>query len=151
MSFFDARAGDEIMLEKLTGFRFWAVSYGEAWGYPPMSLRSFQNPMSWLPGQPAVSDELPTMDNSHGISVYKTVQAAMDGGADAIAGTSANRADVPLCYRGGIVLGHVELWGSVVEHDRGYRAQYVQPITFIRAWGYDPDRILREVQSQWRV
>lgn len=34
-----------------------------------------------------------------------------------------------------LVMGHVALWGRVIEHEQGYRAQYAYPIAL---WPYQP-------------
>jgi hypothetical protein len=65
-----------------------------------------------------------------------------------------------ICQRGPLdrvmrVAGIAQLWGRVVQHDRGYRAEYAQPLrlltvpTLVRV--RDADGLLEAVAERYRI
>lgn len=147
---FDVRAGDEITYGKLRGVRFWTYQFVDPSGRnPPCTICSFQHDHEWIPSRPTQSEgELPTIENGRGLNVYKTVDDAMRGSADAIHGVIENL-EGWYSSTGGIVLGEVEFWGPCVEYEFIYAAQYVQPSRFVQAWGYKPWQIVDDLNLLW--
>jgi hypothetical protein len=150
-NYLDIHFGDEIIIGPLKGVRFWTYEF------PSRTITSFQyHDIVWSPWQPAVSDGIPTVENGRGLNVYKTEADAMHGSADAINGVVKDIGAHAvggwswITNRSGILLGEVEFWGdSVIEHEFGYRAQYVKPTRFLRAWGYQPEQTVDELNKLW--
>lgn len=104
--------GDSTPVEaqEIIGWRSWQVedSGSELW------LKSVVVPAYWQPGQALEAYFLPPPAGSmHGPGIYAAKSEA--GALEALA-------DWP-----GSVYGTVALWGTVIEHDRGYRAQFAYP------------------------
>ena len=47
----------------------------------------------------------------------------------------------------GIVIGEVDLWGRVLEHSKGYRAEHARPAAFYCAIGDRSDEALAELRA----
>jgi hypothetical protein len=143
-NYLDIHFGDEVIIGPLKGVRFWTYEF------PSLVIESFQyRDIIWNPWQAAQSDGIPTVENGRGLNVYKTVDDAMRGSADAINSVAEMLGRWCEC-RAGIVLGKVEFWGdSVIEHEFGYRAQHVKPTRFLRAWGYRAEQIVDELNTLW--
>jgi hypothetical protein len=136
MNFLDVHAGDEIIIGKIKGVRFWSYQFIDpSKRSPPRTITSFQYDISWVASRPAVSDMEPTLENGRGLNVYKTLRDAMEGSGEAVGAVIEDSHGHWVNTKCGLVFGVVEIWGNVVEHERGYHAQYVQPISFDRAWG----------------
>lgn len=146
MDFMNVRGGDEIVVGKIRGVRFWSYALNSS---PPREITSFQNDIRWVASRPAEPDEVPTMENGRGLNVYKTIGHALENSADAVAGVVEDSNGFYCDKKYGLVLGAVDLWGCAVEHERGYHAQYVEPVSFDQAWGYDPDEILADLNDLW--
>lgn len=146
MDFLSVRAGDEIVIGKIKGVRFWRYRLD---GSPPREIASFQHDTRWIVSRPAEPDEVPTMENERGLNVYKTVEYALENSADAVAGVVEDPHGFYRDGKCGLVLGTVNLWGCTVVHERGYHAQYVEPVSFDQAWGYDPTEILVDLSTLW--
>lgn len=90
------------------GYRNWKMQEG--------ILRSTVNDIPWIPGTPfkakcsRSAHDAPQSGCGCGIYAYK--DRAKEFGF------------------GGIISGSVALWGTLVEHKLGYRAQYAYPLTF---------------------
>jgi hypothetical protein len=101
--------------EPLVGWRAWGSVSPE--GYLKALTRSFY----WVPGKAVqVRCDLcggpakPTMTNHAGLHAFKTVKQLLDDHAHV-----------------GTIIGQVYLWGTVVECERGYRAEYAYPKALI--------------------
>lgn len=104
-----------IRLGEIIGWRAWRVIDGK--------LVSFVMSYPWFPGEPMVGDVNATAWGSFRTGVYALRSAE-----------TARRMimeHVSACiYIGGdlsVVLGRVSLWGEVVEHQGGYRAEFAKP------------------------
>lgn len=81
-----------------------------------------------------VSDLAPDLDNEKGIYAYKNIQAPMVG--DVVS-------DKIIEARLAITIGYfslqatVELAGTVIEHELGYRAQYARMLEIVEFYNYD--------------
>jgi len=96
--------------EEIIGWRAWRVDTlnSELW------LKSVVVPVYWQPGEALQACYFPPPAGSvHGPGIYaaKTEAGALEAMDDWT----------------GTVYGTVALWGTVVEHVRGYRAQYAYP------------------------
>ena len=49
------------------------------------------------------------------------------------------------------VVGEVDMWGLVMEHEHGYRAQYARPRAFLKAKGRNAEAALAELRSCFDV
>jgi hypothetical protein len=67
---------------------------------------------AWLPHIPAQGD--PRVEGA-GIHAFKSLDEAFE---------YADKASDWIFPSGSIVVGHVALWGDVIEHEHGYRAEY---------------------------
>jgi hypothetical protein len=94
----------EFMAGPLIGWRLWRVTKKQ-------KLQSLSYGHVWTPGKPMVGDPRP--GNTHG--VY-----AMKARGDVESFPSAETSDT--------VLGEVALWGRIIEHEHGYRAQFGYPL-----------------------
>jgi hypothetical protein len=145
-------AGDEIVIGKMRGWRFWTYQFVDPrlyHGDPPRTISSWQHDHEWVASRPTEPNALPTMENGRGINIYKTAADALEGSADAINAAAGPQLAKWIECQGGIVLGEVEFWGETVEYTRGYRAQYVIPVCFDRAWGYEPEQIVDDLNLLW--
>ena len=50
------------------------------------------------------------------------------------------------CYS---LLGAVKAWGKVIRGDKGFRAQYMQPLAFLEPSNYIPHRATRLLATEW--
>lgn len=128
----------QVKAGEIVGWRAWLIKNGPG-GY---RLSSVAAPADWRPGQPMRGT--PTPDGSAGVHAWKTRQQAEQ-------------------YARGddIVVGQVELWGKVIEHELGYRAEYgaiksldalelVHPTTHSGICGSAPS-VLRDLQQTYGV
>lgn len=114
---------------EITAWRAWKVSPG---GY----LHSMSAGTMWSPGQPmsiaAGPQGLGGLDDGFGVHAWKIEAQAHDyiaGSLDAI-------------------VGEVELWGEVIEHQEGYRAEYAK----IKSLNWaTPNLNLRDLQRRYGV
>ncbi len=91
----------QVKAGEIVGWRAWMI-HATPQGY---RLSSVAANAQWYPGQPMTGK--PTPDGQAGVHAWKSRQQAED------------------YARGGDhVVGQVELWGKVIEHDLGYRAEF---------------------------
>lgn len=95
----------EWMAGPITGWRCWFVNESEG------LLRSVTQRTAWAPGVPMKGDPAP--GNHSGIYAMKARELLRDD--------YDNDRDF-------MVFGKVALWGKVIEHAKGYRAQYAYPL-----------------------
>jgi hypothetical protein len=107
------RATHELSVGEVLAWRVWRVEF--LGGHP--QLYSYSHHVRW-PFGPLEADQLPSLDNSHGIYALKTYQ-------DMVSYVGSHGHD------GSHVLGQVHLWGLVIEGERGYRAQFAEPVALI--------------------
>ena len=127
-----------IRAGEIIGYRAWTLktdndSYCYAAGAEGLLLSMVWQHV-WAPrNTESVGDD--ALDVSSGFYAFKTMDAAL-----------SEYRMYASCYDDTIVFGEVYMWGEVIEHERGYRAQYakikaitrvVEPVDFI--WG----RLLR--------
>jgi hypothetical protein len=49
----------------------------------------------------------------------------------------------------GVVFGTVEMWGIIWDHERGYRAQFARPTSFISSYGNRSEQALAELRADF--
>ena len=99
-----------IVVGEITAWRLWEVK-------PDGTLKSYAVENVWAPDEPMTGE--PFLWGGHGtagVYAFKTKEAFMR--------------EFGVClearFLGGYVWGEVSLWGEVVEHEDGYRAQYAR-------------------------
>lgn len=100
-----------IQVGEIIAWRWWLVVYG---GY----LKSCTNATVWPTTEPLKASAAPD-GTGPGIYAFRTAQDAIND-------------------RAGMILGRVMLWGTVVEYERGYTAEYAKIVSLDRAqdgWG----------------
>ena len=141
MDYTTLRHGDELVVGPLTGVRFWTYDRN-------LKIASWQWFHVWTPSRPTVASEAHPHVPGRGINVYKTQADALRGSAEAIRSLE----DMLGCWcerECGIVLGQVEFWGEVYEHEFGYTAEIVRPTKFLRAWGARAADVPGELNAIW--
>lgn len=113
------------LLEPITGWRLWFVTNG-------LRLRSLTSSLPlWHPETPPARakcgcgvrhPEAPAWEGHCGIYALKSRQLLGDFGGRYISNFSEFRLH-------GLVFGRVALWGRVIEHKNGYRAELAWPIS----------------------
>lgn len=113
-----------IVAGEIVGYRCWRVEKG--------LLRSVYQTDQWTPGQVLEGRELGDWD-SRGIHAWKSsgskeyhdyIRSYLNQEGDFVFRTMMRGTDVEA--RPAMVTGTVFLWGDVVEHERGYRAEYAR-------------------------
>jgi hypothetical protein len=101
---------------EIIGWRVWLYMEGDL--LKSVTRRTNDGPYPiWPPGEPMTGE--PGDYDRAGVHAWKTKREALE-------------------YNNGWgILGRVALWGSVVEHERGYRAEYgkIVSIDYINLWG----------------
>ena len=93
--------------EPLIAYRVWSLNTEEA------TIGSYGHSHDiWPKGQIMKTDEVPTSSNDNGLHAWKTMNHALQ-----YAGSSPNI----------VIIGTIYLWGKIVEHERGYRAEFAYP------------------------
>ena len=117
-----------ITVGEIVAWRAWRVFQG--------FLLSVYADKAWSPDEPMDGD----VDKGYGVHAWRSSHDALHYGMN----------NVP-----GMVVGRVALWGTVVEHERGYRAQYAKPLSFdYIVGGGDPkahDMILAMLRTQYKT
>lgn len=83
-----------------------------AWGLVNGQLSAYAANYIWDRTEINKSDELPTRDNQHGFWALKTRDKLLEY--------------FPEYMRGNLVFGEVALWGTMIEHEHGYRAEFAK-------------------------
>lgn len=141
MNLLDIKAGEEIRVGKIVGYRFWR------YGLDPVKLVSFSVDQIWEPRDPYLEAR------NLGIHAHKTLEHLDEysGLEDASQlPTLRSPSPAPLVCDG-VVFGAVELWGRVIEYEEGYCAQYARPFSFVNARGRRCDYALESLRRQWSV
>lgn len=101
------RAG--IVLGEIDALRCWEI----AGNY----LTSI-NGVIWIPGQPMREAEV-TITNGAGVHAFKTMEKLLENYGK----------------HSPIAIGRVHLWGRIVEHEDGYRAEFAVPVEILKVQG----------------
>lgn len=96
-----------VKLGEIEAWRCWRVAGG--------LLQSVAMDTVWAPGQAMTAENI---EYGGGVHAWKT------------------RMDASRYAQPGMIIGRVALWGEVVEHANGYRAEYGKPIELV----YGPDK-----------
>lgn len=108
----------EEIVGEQIGWRVW-----ETWEGYLLSM----NRMLWLPYQPARGHGV-TRYNQNGIHAFKSAENALE--------------------YGGTVIGRVKLYGTVVEHEDGFRAEYAYPLDLYPQEGLSKN-VLERLKSNY--
>jgi hypothetical protein len=127
-----AGAGDDIAPDlpakivagEITAWRAWLV-------WTDGTLHSTATGGHWRPQEALGSDDMPTAGNSSGVHAWKERARAKDYADAFVQSVVPGGRYHPGHYNAyppqtGVAYGEVELWGTVVEHADGYRAEYAQ-------------------------
>lgn len=117
----------ETKFGEIIGWRIWRARPG---GY----LQSYSAQRIWLPGQPMTGN--PTTVNHAGVWAFKDEERAAKKAID---------------EGYGWVVGRVKLWGTVIEHDYGYRAENALIVSLDAVTMNDRGQTLREVRERYNV
>lgn len=96
---------DGVKVGEVIGWRFWEVVTGKE-----TRLRSVFMDNIWEPGVPMTGIE-PDDHGTTGVYAFHTRDQAAKEFAE-------------MTYPSGMAMGSVRLWGTVIEHEIGYRAQF---------------------------
>ena len=96
-----------IVLGEVEAFRAWRV-YGGL-------LASLTAERIWLPGEPMDGAGVDT-DNCKGVYAFKTAIQALEYAHQ---------------FAGQFAIGRVKMWGTIIEHETGYRAAFARPIEIL--------------------
>jgi len=141
MDFSRIMAGEPIRVGERVGCRLWRYRL------VPLQLLSWRGEFEWSdePFQGAPDD-----GDQCGIHANKT----MSDLREYIGGSPGTTPTCLWIYEGGcdgVVIGSVALWGVVIIHQHGYRAQYARPLAFLEAYGKQADRALLRLRSRFGV
>lgn len=136
--------------EAIVGWRIWRLgSHRRGDGTADVFLRSCVRPGYWEPGRrfaaSCATHEVPELDCECGVYAVRSREAALEWARWA-------REALP----NPIVLGRVSLWGRVLRHTEGYRAQYAYPYELELAADVDrdeldPDDVARRLRNGYAV
>jgi hypothetical protein len=111
----------EIVTGEIIGWRAWRVKpswFSSATQRDSVRLLSCTLDVEWKPGVPFQAERKPTDYDASGFSpgvhAWKSFKQALSY-SDPTAACGESR-----------IIGEVELWGEVVEHEDGYRAEFAQ-------------------------
>ena len=110
----------EVRVGEIVAWRYWRVVGGIWRG--PLTIWSSAVPMDWTPGRPMTGypARLPrlfmTTAYGEGIHAYENREEAW---------LNAVKSDHSF-----LVIGTVWLWGHIILHERGYRAEFAYPRSF---------------------
>ena len=159
MDWTTVKSGDQIE-PAVIGHRVWRYRLG-----PPLVLLSFclGDSRTWPHDEALESDKEPNMDGvgfnrtAHGVHAFKTLddlrrqfndlpdllryRAIYEGAPD----------DLLAARYDGVVRGTVALWGTCIDHERGYRAQYARPASFDEAHGERADEAIDRLRRLFGV
>lgn len=105
-----ARSTTEYPPVKYTGIRVGEITAWRTWAIVGGWLKSASADVIWAPGEPMEGDT-----KTHGCYAYKAKRDAIKHMVKETGGVG--------------IVGSVALWGSVVEHEIGYRAQFAKIVS----------------------
>lgn len=121
------RVEEGIRLSPVVGFREWGVKYIKGEFY----LASYNNGLVWpyhKEFQAVCLDHFYSQQPHNSIPFYRGVC-----GIYALKERTSLHVGMPCCTERMIFIGgSVDLWGKIIEHKNGYRAQYAYPNTLFR-------------------
>jgi hypothetical protein len=121
------------------GFVAGEIRAWRVWMVAGRFLESLFNPTIWPAGKPLRAERFTDYEN--GIHAWRSRDEALAYGEFIGAPTEVR------------ILGQVDLWGTVIEHERGYRAEYAQVVSLDEVIAPEPwlheeiERIEREIDS----
>lgn len=129
------------------GIRAGEIIAYRAWMWSRGLLRSMAANFAWIPGEIVGGDPIKA---GLGVHAFKTL-----GDAVGQYGGFANDTNA-------VVFGTVALWGDVIEHEKGYRAEFGAVRSIVMVWPSDeespkwkfwkkPRRVLRDVRRTYGV
>ncbi len=89
----------------IRAWRMWTIKQERLWSI------AYSNIM-WAPGKPIKAESGPGQRDTTGVHAVKA-------------------RDYKFSYTGDTILGEVGLWGKVIEHELGFRAEYAYPIRLL--------------------
>lgn len=121
-----------------------AVEAVRCWRHLGNGYLASINGANWVPGQPMMAVDV-REDNDHGVHAFKKWGQFADGYvlqvAASVAYNIAVRVGGHAVHISGCVMGRVKLWGRIIEHEHGYRAECALPIEISDGIGIDLDDI----------
>ncbi len=142
MNFLDIRAGDKMEIGTQKSFRFWRYDLD-----PEVVLRSWCSDMRWHPGQP-VEGTSPDK-GEQGIHGFKTIDDLRQSTLLKIGIVNQMLFRSRVTGHDGFVIGTIEMWGIIWEHERGYRAQFARPLSFDASYGDRCEEVLPELRRRF--
>lgn len=97
-----------IRAGEITAYRAWALTMGNGW------LKAVSADKIWIPGETMEGDV-----ERHGIHCFKHPAYVDDAFGS-----------------GKYVGGTIEIWGEIIEHEKGYRAQFARIKSLNMIWGF---------------
>jgi hypothetical protein len=135
MNFLDIKAGEKIEVGTQTAYRFWRYAFH----HDSVHLLSWAFDTRWYPHR-FVEGTSPD-EGEQGIHGFRTMDYMR--GSTNFPGCLI-RSQSTGCD--GIVLGTVELWGIIWDHEKGYRAQFGRPLSFVSSYGNRSGQALAELR-----
>jgi len=135
-----------IRLGEISAYRVWRyyTSYDGA-----IYLLSYVSDTRWFPGR-RVEGGSPSFVGEQGIHGFKTMSDLRNDIRDNV-GLLVARCQFTLPPTQGVIIGIIDLWGDVVEHERGYRGEYARPSGFLEAHGDNDDAALARLRADFKV
>lgn len=122
------------------GVTLWGeISAWRAWRVQGLRLRSLYQPEIWEPGVPMVGDP-----ETKGVHAFKTAYETFREVRDAEVYSRWNTVEQ-------IAIGKVDLWGAVIEHERGYRAEFARVTAIDSVTGPDGEAIAAHLREAYGV
>lgn len=116
-----------IRAGEIIAYRCWQFSKSQLW------LKSYSANKMWNPGEPMEGDVV-----QYGVHCFKHLPYADE-----------------YCINQGTphIIGTIEIWGEIVEHENGYRAQYaaIKSLDFLVNCKGDKETILREMRQRYKL
>ncbi len=144
MNFLDIKAGETIEVGTQKAYRFWRYVFPPH--HAPVRLLSWVSDMRWRPRQ-FVEGTTPD-EGEQGIHGFKT----MDDLFQSFRHEPEHlviRSQISGCD--GVVFGTVEMWGIIWNHDKGYRAQFARPLSFVSSYGNRSEQALTELRTAFSL
>lgn len=140
MNFLDLKAGQTIEVGTQKAYRFWRYVFPPHHG--PVRLMSWVSDMRWPRHQP-VEGTTPDKGEQgiHGFKSMDDLLASFRHQPDHL----LIRSQISGCD--GVVFGTIAMWGVIWNHDKGYRAQFAKPLSFVSSYGDRSDQALAELRA----
>ena len=136
---------EDPKLQDLIGYRIWRYNKGY--------LQSYAREEIWIPGMPMVGNGLDD-HNQAGVWAFKEKPPAYKKYLE-----SSNfpiNSSVPSAIHVCHIVGSVLLWGQIIEHSQGYRAEYakvreIYDVSFPKPWASERDAALKYLRELYGV